>query len=157
MGFALIGSGSGSSTAWQKAQDRHEEVLQELEEAFAQSKETTPPTTGEYWGGSEESDGADQSVRSTIRFGSDGSISGRGNDGEDGYYTIKDGRWAPLDTLNPLKNNILKVAWKEQYNQGFEVVVEGEYNTRTGKIRAHFESSRRVAARLSSRRSQVCF
>jgi len=143
--FALVTGGFEDSNAWPKAQKRHQEVLEELEEALAKSKETTPPTTGEYWGGSEESDGADQSVRSTIRFGSDGSISGRGNDGEDGYYTIKDGRWAPLDTLNPLKNNILKVAWKEKYDQGFEVVVEGEYNTRTGKIKAHFESSRRVS------------
>jgi len=144
--FALVSMGEGSgSTAWHKAQDRHEEVLEELKEAFAESKETTPPTTGEYWGGSEESDGADQSVRSTIRFGSDGSIRGRGNDGEDGYYTIKDGRWGALDTVNPFKNGTIKVAWKEKYDQGFEVVVEGEYNTRTGKIKAHFESSRRVS------------
>ena len=143
--LSVVTGGFGDSNAWPKAQKRHQEVLEDLEVALAKSKETTPPTSGEYWGGSEESDGADQSVRSTIRFGSDGSISGRGNDGEDGYYTIKDGRWAPLDTLNPLKNNVLKVAWKEKYNQGFEVVVEGEYNTRTGKIKAHFESSRRVS------------
>merc|ERR1711907_780356 len=96
-------------------------------------------------GGSEESDGADQSVRSTIRFGSDGSISGRGNDGEDGYYTIKDGRWAPPNTPNPLKTGVIRVAWKEKYDKGFEVVVEGEYNARTGKIKAHFESSRAVS------------
>merc|ERR1712224_79956 len=111
--FAFVTGGFEDSNAWPKAQKRHQEVLEELEEALAKSKETTPPTTGEYWGGSEESDGADQSVRSTIRFGSDGSISGRGNDGEDGYYTIKNGRWAPLDTLNPLKNNIVKVAQGE--------------------------------------------
>merc|ERR1712005_46522 len=65
--------------------------------------------------------------------------------GEDGYYTIKDGRWGALDTVNPFKNGIIKVAWKEKYDQGFEVMVEGEYNTRTGKIKAHFESSRRVS------------
>ena len=74
--LSAVTGGFGDGNAWPKAQKRHQEVLEDLEVALAKSKETTPPTSGEYWGGSEESDGADQSVRSTIRFGSDGSISG---------------------------------------------------------------------------------
>ena len=87
-------------------------------------------------------------MRSTIRFGSDGSISGRGKDGEDGYYTIKDGRWGALDTFNPFKNGIINVAWKEKYDKGFQVVVEGFYDAKTGKIEARFRSSRGVSGRF---------
>jgi len=97
------------------------------------------PVSGEYWGSSEESDEGDQAVRTTIKFGADGKISGRGKDGVDGAYRITSGRWG----VNISKKKPT-VAWMERYDAGFTVVVSGEYDPATGKIKGSFTSSRNV-------------
>jgi len=40
------------------------------------------------------------------------------------------------------------VGWIEEYDEGFQVVVEGFYNAETGKIEARFRSSRGVRGRF---------
>ena len=103
------------------------------------------PKSGEYWGSSEESDNGDQAVRSTIFFEPTGAVRGRGIDGEDGPYKISKGVWGKRDRD---KEHEVSVGWIETYSQGFEVVVEGFYNTETGNIEARFRSSRGVSGRF---------
>jgi len=126
------------STSWEDAEERHEELLSELQ---LTNLDQQPPASGEYWGSSEESDEGDQAVRSTITFGKDGSITGRGIDGADGAYRIKKGRWGKLDKD---ANSQMTVAWIEEYDEGFRVVVKGRYNASDGKVSARFTSSRGV-------------
>jgi len=140
---------SGSTSAWDKDRSEHCELLDELKETSeelkadarlpAESRQIQPPVSGEYWGASEESDDGDQSVRTTLNFSADGKISGRGKDGEDGPYRITSGRWG----VNKSKRKPT-VAWVEEYDQGFKVVVSGTHDPRTGKIKASFTSSRNV-------------
>lgn len=128
-----------SDGKWKKANERHEELLNELHVASAGRQSGAEPPSGEYWGSSEESDGGDQSIRSFLTFRSYGHVTGRGNDGVDGAYRITRGRWGLLDgDTEPT------VAWIEKYDEGFEVVVEGSFDARDGKIHARFTSSRGV-------------
>ena len=48
-----------------------------------------PPPSGAWKGKTKESDGANQRILSDLRFRSDGTMSGRGSDTDDGDYTIK--------------------------------------------------------------------
>jgi len=114
-------------------------VLEEDARRSPESRQIQAPISGEYWGASDESDEGDQSVRTHLKFNADGTISGHGKDGVDGAYRITSGRWGVnLSKKKPT------VAWIEVYDQGFEVVVSGRYDPRTGKIEASFTSSRRV-------------
>jgi len=123
-------------SSWESAESRHEELLRELELASTDE----PPSSGEYWGSSEESDEGHQAVRATINFRSDGPVTGRGKDGVDGAYRITRGRWGALDgSTKPT------VACIEEYDEGFRVAVEGRYDVRAGKIKARFVSSRGVS------------
>lgn len=75
-----------------------------------------PPPSGAWKGKTKESDGANQRILSDLRFRSDGTMSGRGSDTDDGDYTIK-GYWSPG-----------MVKWTETYNSNgpngnFEVTV----------------------------------
>jgi len=140
---------TGSTSAWENDSEEHQELLEELKETSdelkndarlpAESRQIQRPVSGEYWGASEENDEGDQSVRTTLKFSSDGKISGRGKDGVDGAYRITYGRWG----VNKSKKTPT-VAWVEKYDQGFKVVVSGTYNPQTGKIKASFTSSRNV-------------
>lgn len=124
--------------AWEGAEQRHEKLLASLD-SKAKQRGADAPLSGEYWGRSEESDEGDQSVRTNLAFGSNGSVSGRGRDGVDGSYRISRGRWGVLDGQTKPT-----VAWIEDYDEGFKVAVKGSYDARTGKIEARFTSSRGV-------------
>lgn len=147
-GFLLWGTGSEIDD-YDDAKEGYDELLAELaatsdelkEDARrpADSRAIQAPISGEYWGASEESDEGDQAVRTTLNFSADGRISGRGKDGVDGAYHITSGRWGVnLSKTKPT------VTWIESYDAGFKAVVAGEYNPRTGKIKASFTSSRNV-------------
>lgn len=103
------------------------------------TEEKLAALSGEYWGGSDESDGGDQSIRVTLRLQPNGRITGRGLDGEDGSYTIPRGRWVQED------DGRLWVAWEEKYDEGFTAVCIGHVDESSGKIHARFASSRHVS------------
>lgn len=96
--------------------------------------------SGEYWGGSEESDDGDQAIRCNFRFEKNGHIKGRGRDDVDGSYKIVGGRWAAESG-----GKKLKMMWKEAYDDGFTTICTGMYDAKTGKIDARFASSRDVS------------
>lgn len=131
----LIFSPSGTAM-FDNARGRHEELKRELKEMGRPPTDSLPPS-GEYWGSSEESDEGDQAVRSTLKFGKNGSITGRGVDGVDGAYRISDGRWG-------VRDGVVTLAWIEVYDEGFKVVVSARYRASTGKISGRFTSSRGV-------------
>jgi len=156
LGYGALAAFLALDDAWGKAEERHESLLGRL--APTQLEAKTPPLSGDYWGGSEESDSGDnrprllergvcydrsvvrdQAVRTTINFGSDGTVTGRGSDSVDGAYRITRGRWGTLDG-----DKQPTVAWVEAYDEGFEVAVQGRV-TRDGKIKARFTSSRDVS------------
>lgn len=140
---------SDGKSIWDNDREEHYELLEELEATSdelkkdarlpAESRQIQRPVSGEYWGASEETDEGDQAVRTTLKFSADGKISGRGKDGVDGAYRITSGRWG----VNTSKKRPT-VAWVENYDEGFKVVVSGTYEPRTGKIKASFTSSRSV-------------
>ena len=145
-------SSAFETSAWEREKKRHEAMVEELEPSSlfsspdeARRPQGSRPKSGEYWGASEESDNGDQSVRSKIKFDANGAVRGQGNDGEDGPYTIKRGVWGKRDTD---KEHEVTVGWIEQYTSGFQVVVEGFYDAKTGKIEARFRSSRGVSGRF---------
>ena len=123
------------SSGWEEAEERQESLKLRLQHASTEAA----PRSGEYWGSSEESDEGDQAVRSTITFRGDGTLTGRGRDGVDGAYRLN-GRWGTLDG-----DSHPTVAWIEDYDEGFEVAVEGTFDARKGKINARFTSSRGVS------------
>lgn len=141
----LVNSDWGDGDSWQRAEERHDELLEELRKD--ESERAAAPASGEYWGSSDESDAGDQAVRSKLTFKPDGSIVGSGVDGVDGGYRVTRGRWgrrsssSPLDSLSPSTT----VAWIEEYNEGFKVAVKGQYDESTGEIKARFISSRGVS------------
>jgi len=99
--------------------------------------------SGEYWGGSDESDDGDQALRQTLHFDADGRITGRGRDSEDGSYRITSGRWAMEG------DERVEVAWEESYDEGFIAICIGKYDIKTGKIDGRFVSSREVTGWFS--------
>jgi len=138
------------TTAWEKEEKRHAAMLKELTPSLAPHPARSQPVracpkSGEYWGASEESDEGDQSVRSKIIFEPSGAVRGRGVDGEDGAYTITKGVWGKREGD---KEHEVSVGWVEEYDEGFKVVVEGFYDSETGKIEARFRSSRGVSGRF---------
>lgn len=140
--FALDGTGGGASSSedrWESTMADHDELLSELACAERPADEQMPPS-GDYWGGSEESDAGNQAVRTTLKFRKDGKIEGRGRDGVDGAYRITKGRWGALDGDG---RNQLTVTWVEVYDEGFQVAVKGRCD-RLGRVTARFESSRGV-------------
>jgi len=150
-GMALLDGRAEGSTrgSYDRAKEEYDELLTELAATSGELKEDArrpsdereiqAPISGEYWGASDESDDGDQAVRTTLKFGANGKISGRGIDGVDGAYRITSGRWGVnLSKQKPT------VTWIERYDAGFSVVVAGEYNPATGKIKASFTSSRNV-------------
>lgn len=147
-GMALMSALETSQ--WEKEEKRHEVMLEELKPSLARHPARPAPfgscpKSGEYWGSSEESDEGDQSVRSTLTFDASGAVRGRGVDGEDGQYTIAKGVWGKREGD---KEHEISVGWIEEYHEGFKVVVEGFYNSETGKIEARFRSSRGVSGRF---------
>jgi len=147
--YGSLGLASALETPlWEREKKRHEAMVEELKpspsDMSAQPSEMCPPS-GEFWGSSEESDDGDQAVRSTISFDRSGNVRGRGIDGEDGPYTITQGVWGKRAGD---KEHEVTVGWIEKYSEGFEVVVEGFYDTRTGKIEARFRSDRGVSGRF---------
>ena len=145
-GLGLMSTLEGS--AWEAEKKRHEAMLEELKPSIADTPARpvgSRPASGEYWGSSEESDDGDQAVRSTITFERNGGVRGRGVDGEDGPYKITQGVWGRRD--GDLEHEVT-VGWIEEYTQGFSAVVEGFYNSKTGKIEARFRSSRGVSGRF---------
>jgi len=151
VGAAYGGLGLTSAletSAWEKAKKRHKAMIEELTPSFAYilaRPVKLRPGSGEYWGSSEESDDGDQVVRSKITFEATGAVRGRGVDGEDGPYKITQGVWGKRDGD---KEHEVTVGWIEQYEEGFEVVVEGFYDVKSGKIEARFCSSRGVSGRF---------
>ena len=69
-------------------------------------------------------------------------VEGRGNDSADGAYKITKGAWGVAEQGD------ITIAWVEKYDQGFEVLVEGVYDARGGKIKAAFYSSRSVSGKF---------
>ena len=151
LGAAYGGMGLMSAlepSSWEAEKKRHQAMVEELKPSSARTParpEGLQPKSGEYWGSSEESDDGDQAVRSTINFKAIGEVHGRGTDGEDGPYKITQGVWGQRD--GDLEHEVT-VGWIEEYSQGFQVVVEGFYNTKTGKIEARFRSSLGVSGRF---------
>lgn len=95
--------------------------------------------SGEYWGGSEESDEGDQAIRVHLKFSKDGKITGRGRDNVDGSYKIASGYWQERP------DGDMSLHWKEVYDEGFDVICEGTYHAKSGKVDARFASSRGVS------------
>jgi len=95
------------------------------------------PVNGEYGGETAEDDAGDQSVSTTLSFGRDGAISGRGHDGVDGAYTIREGRWSGK-----------RVAWVEEYEEGFTVALRGQVRP-DGTILGLWASSRGVGGSVA--------
>ena len=137
LGLAGGGSSDGSN-AWAAAVERHEELIDEL----GKRARPTPPPSGEYWGSSEESDEGDQAVRSTLRFGAGGKVTGRGTDGVDGAYRITQGAWGGRAAGAA---SGVELGWIEEYDEGFRVAVRGRYDAADGTIKARFTSSRGVS------------
>lgn len=120
--------------SWESAKEDHDDLLIEL------NGEGEAPPSGDYWGSSQESDDGDQAVRTTLTFKRDGTVEGHGKDGVDGAYRITRGRWGVRGN-----DREVTVAWIEQYDQGFSAAVKGIYDTRSGRIKARFTSSRSVS------------
>jgi len=143
-GLVLLPSGapegsSGRST-WETFQRRHDEIM---DKHVVPPGDHSPPPSGEYWGATAEEDDGDQAVRVTLQFGRDGRMSGRGNDGVDGSYKIRDGLW----WAKP--DGMVKLAWKEVYDEGFTAICHGTLDPATAKISARFASSRNVGGSFS--------
>ena len=80
--------------------------------------------SGTYIGVTCESDGMVQQVRVDLEFCPNGLVSGRGEDEEDGLYTITNGLWSGS-----------QVQWTEQYD-GYFVNVKGQLKRRNHNAKA---------------------
>lgn len=125
--------------------DEYESMMGSYEAQRAGSKSKADPPdcladmNGEYWGGSEESDEGDQAIRVHFKFSKDGKITGRGRDNVDGSYKIPSGYWKARP------DGDISLHWKEDYDEGFDVICEGTYHVKSGKVVARFASSRGVS------------
>lgn len=99
------------------------------------------PFSGRYTGETAEDDDGDQDVVTHLVFEKDGTVRGWGEDGVDGTYNIKEGRWSPAP------NNIggARVAWIETYDDGFEVALRGQVRKSDGAILGMWASSRGIS------------
>ena len=97
------------------------------------------PPSGLWKGSTEESDGASQEVSSTLRFLPNGKISGRGDDKDDGAYTIK-GAWTPR-----------LIKWTEFYSGGpngnFKVTVRATVSEKN-QLKCDFVSTKNVRGKF---------
>jgi len=95
-----------------------------------------PPASGFYSGSSAESDGAEQAVFCELQFAPDGTLRGKGDDSDDGVYTIE-GCWS---------NNYVK--WKETYANGpngrFVTTVRGLFKSEEKTLDCRFVSNKGV-------------
>jgi len=99
------------------------------------------PPSGRYEGDSAEDDEGDQSVITHLTFEGDGRVQGWGNDGVDGAYVIKEGRWSST----PDVAGGARVAWIEKYDDGFEVALRGQVRKSDGAILGMWASTRGVS------------
>jgi len=95
------------------------------------------PADGIYTGETAEDDGTQQSAETALTFTTDGRVAGKGCDGEDGAYRIREGRWSAK-----------RVAWIEEYEQGFKVALRGQLLP-DGTIRAMWGSSRGIGGAVT--------
>lgn len=128
-----------------------EELAEAAEDADARASWEAPPS-GKYWGASEESDEGDQSIRCELKFHANGKVTGRGRDGVDGSYKIAAGRWGVLSGERKVT-----LAWREEYDEGFEATIEGTYDAKAGKVKASFTSSRGVSGRFTLKQQPSVF
>lgn len=156
----LFLGGDPGASEYEEMLERYEEEMERSEEMMEERSESpsSEPSSaevgrlgGEFWGGSEESDEGDQAIRVTLRFDPDGRITGRGRDGADGSYQITSGHWEALADGN------LRLAWFEEYDEGFGVVCMGEYDATSAKINARFASSRGVSGTFELARKLSIF
>jgi len=104
------------------------------------------PASGRYKGASAEDDDGDQDVVTDLTFLKDGRVRGWGRDGVDGYYEINDGRWScDADTTGGAR-----VAWIEEYEDGFEVALRGQVRKADGAILGMWASSRGVSGSVEA-------
>jgi len=99
------------------------------------------PFSGRYTGDSAEDDDGDQDVVTHLVFENDGTVRGWGEDGVDGTYNIRDGRWSP----SPDQMGGARVAWVETYDDGFEVALRGQVRKSDGALLGMWASSRGIS------------
>jgi hypothetical protein len=99
-----------------------------------------PPTSGLYSGSTIESDGSEQGISVDLHFAPDGSVEGRGNDSDDGPYTIQ-GKWTDKH-----------IKWTESYMHGpngsFTTTVRSSFRF-SGNLDCRFVSSKGVRGQFS--------
>lgn len=141
--FLLTSDGSSSSSSgsrYAEMRDFYQDELERIDEERGAAPPGKPAEwSGEYWGGSDESDGGDQAVRVTLNFKSNGRLTGRGRDDVDGSYRITSGRWEVQ------ADGAVAVLWEETYDEGFVTLCMGVYDAESGKIDARFTSDRSVS------------
>merc|ERR1719240_843113 len=138
--LALEGLDSGPGF-YSTVREEYEEWLEEAalaENDKLRGRLVDDEWSGEYWGGSEESDEGDQAIRVSLRLQADGRITGRGRDGIDGTYKITSGRWVARGDRS------IEMRWTERYDEGFTAICKGSLDRKSGKIDARFASSRDV-------------
>lgn len=120
-------------------------LMQELQQEHGQTDPLVTaiqkPADGRYVGSSAEDDDGDQPVAVHLEFKEDGTVQGWGNDGVDGRYVLKDGVWSTTGGGGGLAGLLgARVAWIEQYDQGFQVALRGQVRA-DGTIRALWAST----------------
>mmetsp|Transcript_15509 Transcript_15509/g.27537 ORF Transcript_15509/g.27537 Transcript_15509/m.27537 type:complete len:141 (-) Transcript_15509:106-528(-) len=107
------------------------------------------PTSGWYQGMTSESDGAAQSVRTNVQFNSDGTLTGHGEDADDGKYTLT-GKWTTDEQGRPSK-----AKWTENYKNGpfgrFKVTVRATFLDDEREMECSFTSSEDVTGSFNLR------
>lgn len=143
-GISLIDASDGPAVDHRRKSENLRERLLIAASAEGESKkgphEWPRPPSGKYWGSSDESDDGDQAIRCTLTFHPNGKLTGHGHDSVDGDYRVESGRWGVLDG-----ETLVRLAWDEVYDDGFEAFIEGTYDPESGKIAASFTSSRAVS------------
>lgn len=142
LGIRALDSSYSGTSRYSNTREEYEEWLEgaAFEESDAlRGRLVDSEWSGEYWGASEESDEGDQAIRTTLRLKADGRITGRGRDDADGTYKITSGRWVARG------EHSIEMRWMERYDEGFTAICKGSLNRKSGKINAHFSSSRDVS------------
>jgi len=120
-------------------------LMRSLQEEFEQTDPLVSaiqiPASGRYVGDSAEDNDGDQAVMTSLTFSKDGRILGWGEDGADGRYWIKEGRWS--STADGTGG--ARVAWIESYDDGFEVALRGQVRKSDGAILGMWASTRGVS------------
>lgn len=137
------GYSSARSSKYDEMRDFFEDELERIDEDKAAAPPGHAAWSGEYWGGSDESDGGDQAVRVTLNFKPNGRLTGRGRDDVDGSYLITRGRWEVQ------ADGVVALLWEETYDEGFRTLCMGAYDAASGRIIADFTSDRSVSGSFS--------